>query len=228
MTHAMSHTLRPTGPVPTVCLVRSTVHMIGWCDRAPMQHAYWHPHHCHSRGSRQRRSIDIGGNDNPPTPWRQSVRSTPTVSIQAAGLWWNHTSLKQRPIEPFAVNPAKASRPYTFRESYALCESYVPARHMDEQTRNVRMGPTSYRPLRNPWRSNAILQQRSPQVSAMQDGTASDPNTFLQWLTLGNQHQYKIAKHFELEANMPIQRLHVNRHTHHQLVVLLRQLVFHT
>ena len=34
----------------------------------------------------------------------------------------------------------------------------------------------------------------------MQDGTASDPNTFLGWLALGNQYQYKIATHFELKG----------------------------
>ena len=61
----------------------------------------------------------------------------------------------------------------------------------------------------------------------MQDGTASDPHTFLGWLALGNQHQYKIATHFELKGNMLIQRLHVNILTHHQLVVLLKQFVFH-
>jgi len=112
MIHPMSPTFRTTSLVPTFSMYLGTHTTATLENREMIFDRHWRegqPSH------------------TPPLYVQQTY-----VSIQVAGLRYNHTSLRQHPIEPYAVNPTKVSRPKTSRESLALFESYVPARCIDE------------------------------------------------------------------------------------------------
>ena len=119
MTHAMSHSPRPTGHVPFMCTVPSTLgakRAHDWLVKQCPNAACISAHTPLPLSRIETMIVDRHRRERRPSHTMAAKCAQRTiVSIQADGLWWNHTSLRQGPVELCAVNPATASRPYTFK-----------------------------------------------------------------------------------------------------------------